>query len=119
MDCLIPPLPGFEVDSIQMTGDLIQVHAHCVRESAICPVCGCLSKRVHSRYVRRPADLPCSGRLLRLVLTVRRFFCRNAICPRKTFAERVADVVPVHAQKTVTLRAIMYQRLTDGSVQGK
>jgi zinc-finger of transposase IS204/IS1001/IS1096/IS1165 len=47
------------------------------------------SNAVHSRYSRNPADLPSLGRGIRLVLRVRRFYCRNAACPRRTFAERL------------------------------
>jgi len=45
---------------------------------------------VHSRYYRRPADLPSLGRAVRVSLRVRRFYCRNAACSRRTFAERLA-----------------------------
>ena len=34
---------------------------------------------------RHPRDLPCVGRPIRLVFTVRKFFCRNPDCSRKVF----------------------------------
>lgn len=36
---------------------------------------------------RRPADLPSLGRRIRLELAVRRFYCVDATCSRRTFAE--------------------------------
>jgi hypothetical protein len=44
---------------------------------------------VRSRYRRTLTDAPVAGRLLRILLTVRRFFCDNPECGRKTFVEQV------------------------------
>ncbi|WP_373695979.1 transposase family protein [Aquibium pacificus] len=45
-----------------------------------CPLCRRKSDRVHSRYVRRVADLPCSGRKveLRLCALARSWPCAGA-----------------------------------------
>ncbi|WP_306209193.1 transposase family protein [Actinoplanes sp. RD1] len=53
-----------------------------------CPACSVSSRRVHSRYQRRLADLPVAGRLVELCLTVRRFFCLNTVCEMRTFVEQ-------------------------------
>jgi len=55
---------------------------------------------VHSRYHRCPADLPSLGRTVRVRLRVRRFYCRNVVCPRQTFAERVSQLVVPFARRT-------------------
>ena len=60
--------------------------------------------RIHSRYTRRVADLPCAGRHVTLRLTVRKFFCPNAACLRKIFAEQFPDLVPAYARLTMRLR---------------
>jgi hypothetical protein len=49
------------------------------------------------------ADLPCAGRQVTLVLTVRKFFCPNPSCPRKIFAERFPELVPSYARLTKRL----------------
>lgn len=41
--------------------------------SATCPACGRLSQTVRSRYCRQVADLPLSGRPVRLLVRTRRF----------------------------------------------
>jgi transposase len=71
--------------------------------TADCPLCGQSSARPHSRYVRRLTDLPCHDRRVRLDLEVRRFFCSNADCRRRIFAERLPLVAAVHARTTVRL----------------
>jgi len=55
---------------------------------------------MHSRYYRRPADLPSLGRAVRVSLRVRRFYCCNAACPRQTFAEPVSQLVAPFARRT-------------------
>nr|WP_247876282.1 transposase family protein [Azospirillum brasilense] len=69
------------------------------RGSARCPPCGAVSRAVHSRYRRSPADLPDFGHELRVALLVRRFYCRQATCPKRTFAERFAGAVAPHARR--------------------
>jgi transposase len=70
---------------------------------APCPLCGQRSARVHSRYVRRVADLLWHGVPLRLDLHLRRFFCDQPMCARRIFAERLPGVVEPYAWRTVHL----------------
>ncbi len=70
-----------------------------------CPDCGRASRAVHSRSRREPADLPSLGRRVGVTLRVRRFRCRNAACARRTFAERLPDLVAPHARRTGRLAA--------------
>jgi transposase len=48
-----------------------------------------------------------SGKTVQLTLHVRRFRCQNQQCQRKTFVERVPDVVSLHAQRTTRLIATL------------
>ena len=72
--------------------------------SAPCPMCGAESNRVHSRYHRALADLPCFGKAVRLAITVRRFFCTDAQCPRRIFAERLLGFARPYSRTTDRLR---------------
>ncbi len=71
--------------------------------TALCPDCEQSATRVHSRYTRTLADLPQGGTPVRLVLQVRRFFCRSEACLRLTFVEQIPTVTARHAQHTVRL----------------
>jgi zinc-finger of transposase IS204/IS1001/IS1096/IS1165 len=51
------------------------------------------SERIHSRYLRRVADLPLAGRPVRLVVVARRFRCGADLCGRRIFTERFEDGV--------------------------
>ena len=68
---------------------------------AHCPLCGALTERIHSRYQRTLADLPCLHFSLILLLQVCKFFCPNPECHRKIFTERIPDVATPWARKTV------------------
>jgi len=65
-----------------------------------CPYCGRISRRVHSRYVRTIQDLSILGRRVILYLEVRKFFCDNEDCRRKTFAEQPGDEVFRYRRRT-------------------
>ncbi|MGE8134071.1 transposase family protein [Novosphingobium subterraneum] len=39
----------------------------------LCPDCGRPCRRVQSRYLRRPSDLPIGGRCISLLIEARRF----------------------------------------------
>ena len=88
------------------------VRATSASPQARCPVCGCASRSVHSRYERVVADLPWRGTGVTFRARVRRFFCRNWGCARRIFCERLPDGA-AHARKTTrledALRAIVVE----------
>jgi transposase len=57
--------------------------------------------------VRRLADAPIAGQRVELALWVRRFFCDNADCTKKTFAEQVPQLTAPHARRTGLLRRML------------
>ena len=75
------------------------------------------ASRVHSYYTRRPMDLPSSRRPIWLVLQVRHFRCPNCACPRKTFAEPLADLLLPRAQRTSRLRESLRELGEEGGGQ--
>jgi transposase len=75
--------------------------------AAGCPRCAVLSSSVHSRYLRRLADLPWGTRPVRLQLTVRTFVCRNPRCRRRIFTERLPALMAPYARKTQRLVATL------------
>jgi transposase len=71
-----------------------------IKSNASCPDCSIPSDKIHSRYIRIIADLPCHGIAVKLKLHTRRFFCHNCFCRRRIFCERLPAVVDKHARKT-------------------
>src|SRR3954462_10861463 len=95
------PMPGCRVKQITREDPgLLSITAQGTRPGGRCPDCGRASRAVHSRYRRRPADLPALGRAVRVDLRLRRFYCRNAACTRHTFAERLPELIRPHARRT-------------------
>jgi transposase len=94
-------LQGFQItEAIVKPGEMV-ITAKIIPHAVPCPDCNCLSNRVHSYYIRIPHDLSCCRYQMRLHLTVRRMRCLNESCPRKTFAERMPEFLPFHAQRTL------------------
>jgi len=100
MACAPFPLPGFQVDQTALLGPTLLVHAHAVQPQAVCPSCQQPSTAVHSYHRRQVRDLPLSTQPVHLVLRVRRFRCLVPACPRRTFAERVPDLLPARVPRT-------------------
>ncbi len=94
-------MPGCHIEQItRASPELLHVTAHGTRPGGRCPDCGRASRAVHSTYRRRPADLPSLGRAVRIGLGVRRFYCRNPACTRRTFAEQLPELIMPHARRT-------------------
>ncbi|HEU5380741.1 MAG TPA: ISL3 family transposase [Ktedonobacteraceae bacterium] len=99
------PLPeGLELTSISGTTEEVLVRVTSRRTTSRCPLCSMPSSAVHSYYRRHPLDLPCTGRPIRLLLTVKKFFCRVASCPRKIFTERLPELIEPSSRLTRRLR---------------
>jgi len=97
-------MPGCRVGQVVRSGpDLVHIAAHGTRPGGRCPDCGRASRAVHSHYRRQAADLPSLGRATHVGLRLRRFYCRNTACPRRTFAERLPELVAPHARRTCRL----------------
>ena len=73
------------------------------RAQAECPRCRRPTSRVHSYYTRSVADLPWHGVAVRLHLRTRRFRCRNSLCTKRIFCERLPGVVAHYGRKTTRL----------------
>lgn len=98
------PMPGCRVERVaRESPDLLHIAARGTRPGGRCPDCGRASRAVHSRYRRHPADLPSLGSRVRVGLVVRRFYCRTPSCARRTFAERLPELVAPRARRTLRL----------------
>jgi transposase len=75
----------------------------------LCPSCRTVSRRVHSRYRRRVADLPLAGRIVELLVIARRHRCDAVLCGRQIFTERFANgVLASSARRTARLDCIVH-----------
>src|SRR5947209_4027280 len=98
---------GITIDSIDPSANELVIGVACNFPSMPCPECQQPSARIHSCYQRMVADLPCAGRNVILVLTLRKFVCGTPTCPRKIFTERLPGLVESYARITSRLIALM------------
>jgi len=92
---------------IEMSDDVLTITALSTQACPCCPLCGKPSARIHSLYLRQVADLPCSGRQVRLLVQVRKCFCDTLDCIRKIFVERLTPFVEPWARVTQRLFQIV------------
>lgn len=102
---LVPDPDRLEVLSLRVEQETIILETRTRGETAVCPLCGRPSSRVHSRYRRVLADLPWQAIPARLLLWSRRFFCDTATCPRRIFTERLPSLAAPYVHRTHRLQA--------------
>jgi transposase len=100
LSLLEAPVP-LAVEDVKLTPSLVRLIVASTGSPAACPVCGVLSRRVHSRYERHLDDLPWGALAVRLTLRVRRFFCSERACERRVFTERLPGWVASWARRTL------------------
>lgn len=100
---------GLIVESADEEKRVMVVSERSAAERRQCPRCGRSSGRVHSRYVRIIADLPCAGKKVRLRLTARRFVCEATSCQQRIFSERFEEnVVAERSRRTARLECLVH-----------
>jgi transposase len=97
------PGAGLRLDDLVLAPNAVVALLVATAPSAPCPRCGTPSGRVHSRYRRTVADLPCQDRPVALRLVVRRFRCIDPRCPQAIFCERLPELLGAHARTTARL----------------
>lgn len=93
-------ITGYDLDSEQQHLTLTAVST---QQTVYCPLCKTPTRRVHSRYRRTLADLPCVHFSPIILLEVCKFFCDNGNCPRRIFTERLPKIAAPWARKTARL----------------
>jgi transposase len=104
----LPDPTNLQLDRLVSDRNGITILVRATRPEAACPLCGQISTRVHSRYVRTVHDLPWQGIKVRLRLSTRRFFCANPNCERAIFTERLPALVAPYARRTKRLAEALY-----------
>jgi transposase len=106
---LLPDPEVLHLESVILATPMMILVLQTTGPVALCPTCGQPSRRVHSRYGRSLADLPCLGLSVRLRLTCRKFFCDRPDCSRRIFTERLPSVVRRYARRTERLAQALLQ----------
>ncbi len=98
---------GITILSVHPSATELVIRVACHAPSMPCPECHQPSTRIHGNYQRTVADLPCAGRNVLLMLTVRKFVCSTPTCPYKIFTERLPGLVESYGRMTPRLIALV------------
>ncbi|MGI8495567.1 MAG: ISL3 family transposase [Pyrinomonadaceae bacterium] len=102
------PSPSiFRLDDLSVQEKTVVFRVSSTQLQAVCPRCGQVSRKIHSRYQRILADLPMSGLAVRLICRVRKFFCADQDCSQRIFVERLTEMAEVSARQTNRLSRII------------
>lgn len=104
-------------DDVRVDGDCVEVLAHVRSTYGRCPICGAKSHSVHSHYDRVLLSLPLHGIQVRILLTVRRFRCRNHKCSQQIFSEQVPEVCKPYSRRTDCAEALLTKMLLEISAR--
>jgi transposase len=105
---LLPHLGGLVVERVETEREGVTIFARSAAGQP-CRLCTSWSERVHSRYLRRVSDEPVGSRPVTVVLTVRRFYCRNSDCASTTFVEQANGLSERYRRRLVPLLATLAQ----------
>lgn len=97
---LFPACPDLLLEEVTREGQTLFLTVRSSQSRGVCPDCAQESIKVHRRYTRSLADVSLMEYAVVLRVQVRRFFCSNAACARKTFAEPFAGLAVAHARRT-------------------
>jgi transposase len=104
---LVPAARQIAVSFLRITPTRIELSLRGANTAAACPRCGAESKHVHSRYLRKIADLPWAGVPMILRFMARRFFCDNSDCGQSIFAEQLPALAAPRGRQTRRLNATL------------
>ena len=97
---LFPSSPELLLEEIIREEQTLIVSVRSASITVACPRCTQPAMKVHSRYTRTLADVPCMDTAVVLRVQVRRFFCPNAACSSKTFTEPLPHLAAAYARRT-------------------
>ena len=100
------PAAGLNVVSVERGGQAWTITLGS-QQLSVCPGCGARSKSRHSTYWRTLRDLSAQGAPVVINARLGRWRCRNQLCDRRIFTERVPGLASPFARRTVRLSEIV------------
>ena len=100
------PAAGLNVVSVERGGQAWTITLGS-QQLSVCPGCGARSKSRHSTYWRTLRDLSAQGAPVVINARLGRWRCRNQLCDRRIFTERVPGLALPFARRTVRLAEIV------------
>ncbi len=92
---------GIQIEQIRIIENGLVIEVAATTPTSCCPLCSQPSSSIHWNSRRTLRDAPCAGRPVQLLLTVRKFSCRNPYCERKVTASRLPAFVEPWARMTI------------------
>lgn len=108
---------NFDIKEVKVDDDLIFVTLFSNTKKAVCPFCGDVSNQKHSTYKRLIADTPFNQKHTRLNIKAYKYYCKNADCRSKVFAEDIV-IAGKKAHRTFALNQLILAIACEFSSEG-
>ena len=103
----------------EIINGIMYIYCETKKQPTKCKYCGEESDAVHSQYTRTISDLPIQNYKVKLVITVKKYFCNNEKCKKTTFAEPL-NFVDKNALRTKRLDEYINKvGLTTSSIEAR
>lgn len=94
---------NFRVISVGNQQDVLEIYLQGITRSAACQNYCITSKKIHSCYTRKIADLPVFGKTSMIIFRSPKFYCDQNECPFKVFTERFDNHFKPYKRRTERL----------------
>lgn len=78
--------------SVDACRNILHIYLKSTSVSGRCPCCGAVSSSVNCAAFRHPQWMPVNGMTTYAHITLKRYFCKNPGCTRRTFVEQLDNV---------------------------
>lgn len=99
----------FQITAIEQRITDIIISLQSQFQSANCPKCQSISRKIHSTYFRKVMDSSILSKPVKLHIQVQKFFCLNNSCQRKIFVERHPEFLGVYRRSTQRFEKMLIQ----------
>jgi len=107
-----------DIKNIRESGDQIEIEMKSRKHSAKCPGCGEEGDRYHAVYERRVQDLPILGKNVTLKIASYDYYCANANCEVRSYAEDYDEFIGRSARMTSRLESFIRILALETSCEG-
>lgn len=103
------------IESAERIGNQYHLYGRSSILHGVCPYCGTVCHKVHSRYVRTIRDLSILGLGVTIHFQARKFYCTNRNCSHRTFAEQPGTEIFRYRRRTRRCEVMVAQQSTSCS----
>jgi len=101
---------NIQIEYVELNDRVYHLYGRSSLGYGVCPYCGTVSHRIHSKYYRTVTDLSIVGSGVVIHFQARKFFCEGQSCQYKTFAEQPGNEIFRYRRRTRRCEVLVAQQ---------